>query len=211
MPSSFKATGDTHESEAATAATVEGLPAELKEQGIEDNDRKVPEDEKFQAALKQGREDKTGESGKAESAAPAAAVDVGNKGNAPELVATAKEQPPVVSTPRKAVIFFEHDSIEMTPESQKELARLVSAVFKFPGSLVFIQGYTDSLGNEWYNRKLSQTRADIVRDFFAEKGIQPEKIKAIGMGADNPIASNDTADGRRKNRRVEIYVGSAVN
>ena len=211
VPSSFKSSGDTVEPEAAKVDVVDDSPAESKKQGIKENVQNVAEPDNFQAALNQGGEDKGEGAIKAASAAPAAVAAVEDKGTSPEPVPAVKDQPAVQAAPQKTVIFFEHDSIEMSSETQKELAGLVSAVFRFPGSLVSIQGYTDSLGNEWYNRKLSQTRADIVRDFFVKRGIQPKKIKAIGLGAENPLDSNDTADGRRKNRRVEIYIGSAVN
>ena len=113
--------------------------------------------------------------------------------------------------PQQTVIFFEHDSHDLPPQASAELARLAGVAFSSPNAKISIQGYTDSLGNEWYNRKLSQTRADIVRDFFIKRGVDPEKVKAFGLGSEYPLASNNTVDGRRKNRRVEIYIGSEIN
>jgi outer membrane protein OmpA-like peptidoglycan-associated protein len=130
---------------------------------------------------------------------------------APPLASGEGEKPVMVTEAQQVVIFFDHDSHILPAEAAAKLSRMVGAAFRSPDALISIMGYTDSLGNEWYNRKLSQTRANMVRDFFLERGIQPAKIKAVGKGAVNPLASNDTADGRRKNRRVEIFIGSAVN
>jgi outer membrane protein OmpA-like peptidoglycan-associated protein len=132
--------------------------------------------------------------------------------NAPRTPAVGTENDQVmVEDAQRMIIFFHHDSHNLPEQAGAGLNRLLEAAVRSPGARISIMGYTDSLGNEWYNRKLSQTRADMVRDFFIERGIEPEKIRAVGMGPENPLASNDTADGRRKNRRVEIYVGSAVN
>jgi outer membrane protein OmpA-like peptidoglycan-associated protein len=117
----------------------------------------------------------------------------------------------MVGDAQRAIIFFHHDSHNLLEQAGITLKRLLETAVRSPSARISIMGYTDSLGNEWYNRKLSQTRADIVRDFLIARGIEPEKIRAVGMGADNPLASNDTADGRKKNRRVEVYIGSAVN
>ena len=69
-----------------------------------------------------------------------------------------------------------------------------------------IEGYTDSKGKLWYNKRLSKTRAEIVKSYFVEKGISPQKIKAVGMGSDNPIATNENLADRGNNRRVEIKI-----
>ncbi len=73
-----------------------------------------------------------------------------------------------------------------------------------PYTNIIIKGYTDIIGNYDYNKGLSLFRADIVKSFLTGKGINPTKIKTIGMGSENPIDTNDTAKGRRNNRRVEI-------
>jgi len=68
-----------------------------------------------------------------------------------------------------------------------------------------IQGHTDNLGSDVVNLKLSQARAEAVRDYLIQKGISPERLRAIGYGKDFPIADNTTAAGREKNRRVELH------
>jgi general secretion pathway protein A len=109
---------------------------------------------------------------------------------------------------RKELIYFNHDSNDLYSESLKDLDKLFKFILQHPDSKIIIEGYTDSNGNYWYNKKLSKTRAEIVKSYLVEKGISPLKIEAVGMGAENPIASNDTSTGRKKNRRVEIRIHS---
>jgi OOP family OmpA-OmpF porin len=68
-----------------------------------------------------------------------------------------------------------------------------------------IQGYTDSAGPEEYNLILSEKRANAVRDYFVQKGVDPSRIRAKGYGESRPVASNDTEEGRQQNRRVELH------
>jgi OmpA-OmpF porin, OOP family len=68
-----------------------------------------------------------------------------------------------------------------------------------------VRGYTDSTGSLEYNQKLSEARAKAVRDYLIKQGIGPERIRAKGFGPAQPVASNDTAEGRAQNRRVELH------
>jgi len=68
-----------------------------------------------------------------------------------------------------------------------------------------VRGYTDSTASAEYNQKLSEARAKAVRDYFIKQGIAPERIRAKGFGETNPVASNDTMEGRAQNRRVELH------
>jgi general secretion pathway protein A len=106
----------------------------------------------------------------------------------------------------KALIYFNHDSNEIHSQSLQVLDKLSNLILQHPDSNITIEGYTDSDGNYWYNKKLSRTRAEIVKSYFVEKGISPLKIEAVGRGSENPIANNETAVGRKKNRRVEIRI-----
>ena len=67
-----------------------------------------------------------------------------------------------------------------------------------------IEGHTDNVGNPTYNLTLSQRRANAVRQYFEEQGIEVERLKATGFGQEKPIADNKTATGKAKNRRVEL-------
>ena len=72
--------------------------------------------------------------------------------------------------------------------------------------MVSVEGFTDSRGADDMNLKLSQDRANAVKDYLVSQGVKPEKVRAMGRGEANPVASNDTPEGRANNRRVEIVV-----
>jgi outer membrane protein OmpA-like peptidoglycan-associated protein len=75
-----------------------------------------------------------------------------------------------------------------------------------PKTNININGYTDSIGAYSYNVSVSQFRANMVKGYLVGKGVEPIKIKALGLGPKNPIASNETDKGRQMNRRVEIQL-----
>jgi OOP family OmpA-OmpF porin len=81
---------------------------------------------------------------------------------------------------------------------------VVEYMLKNPNKCIVIIAHTDSIGSEQYNLKLSQCRADFIKKIFVRKGISSVRIQAIGKGESEPIADNGTAEGRRRNRRVEI-------
>ena len=72
--------------------------------------------------------------------------------------------------------------------------------------LVIVEGHTDGVGSEGYNMKLSRRRAEAVRGYLVDHGIAPSRIRAEGFGKSRPVASNDTAEGRAQNRRVELHI-----
>jgi OOP family OmpA-OmpF porin len=76
----------------------------------------------------------------------------------------------------------------------------------YPDLNVVIEGHTDSVGTAAYNKKLSQRRAEAIKKYMVESGIDTNRLKAQGFGMDNPIASNKTEEGRQQNRRVEAAV-----
>jgi outer membrane protein OmpA-like peptidoglycan-associated protein len=104
------------------------------------------------------------------------------------------------------VIHFENNSKLLSSDSLKTLEKLEALISKYPNSEVIIKGYTDSHGNYWHNLKLSKDRAELVKNFLTSLGILSSRIKAIGMGSENPIDTNATKEGRKKNRRVEIKI-----
>ncbi len=101
-------------------------------------------------------------------------------------------------------VLFDFDSHELRPESKPELEKLVKFLKEHRKLKVVIEGHTDSLGTEEYNLRLSQLRAEAVRDYLVKRGIDPKRLKVEAYGESKPIAPNDTEAGRRLNRRVEI-------
>ncbi|MEX2524396.1 MAG: OmpA family protein [Gammaproteobacteria bacterium] len=101
---------------------------------------------------------------------------------------------------------FKHDSSVIEPASAQILNRAVEALKKANSVNVRIVGHTDSSGTNAYNRKLSQRRADAVRDYLIQHGINGSRLTTEGMGEERPVASNSTKEGRFENRRVEFHV-----
>ena len=105
---------------------------------------------------------------------------------------------------RKIVIYFKHNSNDLPDRAFEMLDRIAEFMVHNPESKVNIKGYTDSSGAYSYNISVSQFRANMVKGYLVGKGVHPLKIKALGLGPENPIASNETEKGRQTNRRVEI-------
>jgi outer membrane protein OmpA-like peptidoglycan-associated protein len=105
-------------------------------------------------------------------------------------------------------VTFEHNSAELTVESHPPLDTMAEGLKKHPHLKVEIQGHTDSTGSAAYNVKLSQRRADAVRTYLIANGVSSDQLQTRGFGASQPVASNSTAEGRAKNRRVVVFVVS---
>lgn len=101
-------------------------------------------------------------------------------------------------------VLFEVNQADLKPGALHNLYPLVTFLKENPERQIMIEGHTDSTGAETYNRDLSQRRAESVRDFLLQNGIEAERIAAQGYGEAYPVASNDTQSGRQQNRRVEI-------
>lgn len=101
---------------------------------------------------------------------------------------------------------FNFDSAELTAASKSNLDKIAKIFIDHPRTQIVIYGYTDSVGRDEYNMKLSRTRANAVKSYIVSKGIGTRRITTQGMGEADPIASNDTDAGRAKNRRVEFGI-----
>lgn len=101
---------------------------------------------------------------------------------------------------------FQTNQAQIKPEFARPLNSIAYVLNRYPSSKVRIVGYTDNTGTYSYNLNLSQQRAYSVRNYLIAQGVAPERMNALGLGPDMPIASNDTAAGREMNRRVTIEV-----
>lgn len=120
-----------------------------------------------------------------------------------------EEQRGVVITLDGQVLFVTGKS-ELLPIARDRLNTVAKSLKELDDDkLVSVEGFTDSRGADDANLKLSQARAEAVKDYLVSQGVKPEKIRALGRGEANPVASNDTPEGRANNRRVEIIVQSA--
>ena len=104
-------------------------------------------------------------------------------------------------------VLFDFDRDTLTEADLKELQKAVTFVKKYPGSKIRLDGYTDAIGTDAYNMKLSERRATAVRNYLIkEADVSSSNITAIGHGEADPVADNRTPEGRAKNRRVEISI-----
>lgn len=118
-------------------------------------------------------------------------------------------------TPRGLVVnmadvLFQIGKYALSQDAQLKLAKLTGIIQAHPGLNLAIEGHTDTTGSADFNMKLSQQRADAVRQFLISQGLSPDTITAKGLGQENPVADNSTAAGRKLNRRVEIIVSGEV-
>lgn len=117
--------------------------------------------------------------------------------------------PPPAPVEEKIVlrgVNFDFDKSEIRPDAAVILDEAASILNSSTGSSVSVGGHTDSVGTDAYNQGLSERRAMAVKDYLAGKGVDSSRLSAVGYGEANPIAANDTADGRALNRRVELSV-----
>ena len=101
---------------------------------------------------------------------------------------------------------FEFDSAKLTADAKVVLKEVVDALKKNPNVKVDIQGHTDNVGEAAYNITLSQERANAVKDFLVQNGISAMRITTRGYGENRPVASNETAEGRALNRRIDFVI-----
>ncbi|HET7787556.1 MAG TPA: OmpA family protein [Myxococcales bacterium] len=103
-------------------------------------------------------------------------------------------------------ILFETGQASLKPQAQHDLGEFAKILQKYPDTNVSIEGFTDSVGNEAYNRRLSQERADAVVAYLSQAGVARARLVSEGFGEARPVASNSSEEGRAKNRRVEIHI-----
>lgn len=107
---------------------------------------------------------------------------------------------------REGIIRFARASAAIERASTNTLDALARVAKSCPGFKIEVGGHTDAEGTDERNQRLSDRRANAVVDHLVEAGIERDRIKAVGYGASKPIADNETADGRARNRRIEFTV-----
>jgi outer membrane protein OmpA-like peptidoglycan-associated protein len=107
-------------------------------------------------------------------------------------------------------VLFETGKFSLQPDAREKLARVAGIVEGHPGLSLAVEGYTDSVGTDDYNQTLSENRGGSVRDDLIRQGMAAGSVTSAGFGKTQPVASNDTADGRQQNRRVEIVISGDI-
>jgi len=103
-------------------------------------------------------------------------------------------------------LLFDVDKYDLRPASQENLTKLATILNKYPDTNIIIEGHTDSTGSRENNMTLSDNRAKTVAAYLARQNVQSSRFTVMGYGPDQPVASNDTLEGRQLNRRVDIGI-----
>lgn len=120
----------------------------------------------------------------------------------PEPAAT----PEVITLDDQGQVLFAFDSSDLTGGAQQRLHSLLPKLNEPGVASVKVIGYTDSVGSDAYNQKLSERRASSVAEYLISQGLAPNKVTSQGRGESEPVADNDTDEGRAHNRRVELHL-----
>ena len=144
--------------------------------------------------------------------APAPAAAAPAPAARPPAPAPAPQPPAATKVTYAADAFFDFDKSVLKPEGKAKLDDLVGKVKDINLEVIIAVGHTDSVGSDAYNQKLSVARAESVKAYLVSKGIEKNRVYTEGKGEKQPVADNKTAEGRAKNRRVEIeVVGTRAN
>jgi outer membrane protein OmpA-like peptidoglycan-associated protein len=107
-------------------------------------------------------------------------------------------------------VLFDTAKHTLRPAAREKLAKVAGIISGHPGLRLAVEGYTDSVGGDDYNQKLSEQRGESVRDYLTKEGVESGSVTSKGFGKAEPVASNDTAAGRQQNRRVELVVSGEI-
>jgi outer membrane protein OmpA-like peptidoglycan-associated protein len=107
-------------------------------------------------------------------------------------------------------VLFDTAKHTLRPAAREKLAKVAGIIAGHPGLRLAVEGYTDSVGGDDYNQKLSEDRGMSVRDYLTKEGVAGTSVTSKGFGKSDPVASNDTAAGRQQNRRVELVVSGEI-
>jgi outer membrane protein OmpA-like peptidoglycan-associated protein len=108
-------------------------------------------------------------------------------------------------------VLFDTGIYSLKPGAREKLAKVAGILLAYPGLNIAVGGYTDNVGGDEMNQKLSENRAGSVRDYLVQQGVATNSLTSKGFGSTSPVASNDNSTGRQQNRRVELLVsGEAI-
>ena len=108
-------------------------------------------------------------------------------------------------------VLFDFNKYTLKTEAREKLAKVSGILLAYPGLKLQVEGYTDNIGSDEYNQKLSEQRAGGVREYLVSQNVQEANVSAMGYGKSDPIADNSTNAGRAQNRRVQLVVsGDAI-
>jgi outer membrane protein OmpA-like peptidoglycan-associated protein len=107
-------------------------------------------------------------------------------------------------------VLFDTGKYSLRPLAREKLAKVAGIVSGHPGLRLDVEGYTDSVGGDDYNQTLSEQRGGAVRDYLTQEGMASGSVTSKGFGKAQPVASNDTAEGRQQNRRVELVISGEI-
>ncbi|MBM3779556.1 MAG: OmpA family protein, partial [Acidimicrobiia bacterium] len=103
-------------------------------------------------------------------------------------------------------VLFDFDKATLKPGAREKLAKIAGIIMAHPDLQIEIEGHADSTGSDDYNQGLSERRAESVRRFLVDEGVDGAHVQAHGFGESRPVASNDTDAGRQQNRRVDLVI-----
>jgi len=103
-------------------------------------------------------------------------------------------------------VLFDFNQYTLKPGAREKMAKVSGILLAYPGLKIRLEGHTDAIGTDDYNQQLSEKRAGAVREYLVSQGVAADTVSSVGFGKANPVASNDTAEGRQRNRRVEMVV-----
>jgi len=115
-------------------------------------------------------------------------------------------QPDRLNVTMNEAVLFDFGSTNLKPQAVTTLTKVADVLKRYPESKVIIKGYTDDVGAEEVNLRLSERRAQMVANFFVGQNLAPQRLTAVGFGESLPVAGNATAEGRARNRRVELEI-----
>jgi outer membrane protein OmpA-like peptidoglycan-associated protein len=108
-------------------------------------------------------------------------------------------------------VLFDSGRYSLKPGAREKLAKVAGILLAYPGLNIEVGGYTDDVGSDEMNQKLSENRASSVRDYLVQQGVSESSVTSSGFGETLPVASNGNSSGRQQNRRVELLVsGEAI-